>query len=82
MRLVSRVEPSLLDKAGLEGWLEYETRINFVLSKFDDPVICAYDLSNFSANVVMDMLRVHPRGDCRRGASGKPVLCSARAVPP
>jgi hypothetical protein len=60
MRLVSRVEPSLLDKAGMEGWLEYETRINFVLSKYDDPVICAYDLSNFSANVVMDMLRVHP----------------------
>jgi CheY-like chemotaxis protein len=60
MRLVSRVEPSLLDKAGIEGWLEYETRINFVLSKYDDPVICAYDLSNFSANVVMDILRVHP----------------------
>jgi CheY-like chemotaxis protein len=60
MRLVSRVEPSLLDKAGIEGWLEYETRINYVLSKYDDPVICAYDLSNFSANVVMDLLRVHP----------------------
>jgi len=60
MRLVSRVEPSLLDKAGIEGWLEYETRINYVLSKYDDPVICAYDLSNFSANVVMDILRVHP----------------------
>jgi hypothetical protein len=60
MRLVSRIEPSLLDKAGIEGWLEYETRINYVLSKYDDPVICAYDLSNFSANVVMDILRVHP----------------------
>src|SRR5215472_6632037 len=33
MRLVSRVEPSLLDKAGIEGWLEYETRINYALSK-------------------------------------------------
>jgi|SRR6516165_4475495 len=60
MRLVSRIEPSLLDKAGIEGWLEYETSINYVLSKYDDPVICAYDLSNFSANVVIDMLRVHP----------------------
>src|SRR5262249_17177964 len=60
MRLVSRIEPSLLDKAGIEGWLEYEARINYVLSKCDDPVICAYDLSNFSASVVMDILRVHP----------------------
>jgi hypothetical protein len=31
-----------------------------VLPKYDDPVICAYDLSKFSASVVMDILRTHP----------------------
>ena len=59
-RFVSRVELSLLDKAGVDSWLEYETRVNYVVPKYDDPVICTYDLSKFSAGMVMDMLRVHP----------------------
>ena len=34
--------------------------MNYVLPKYDDPVICAYDLSKFGASVVMDVLRTHP----------------------
>src|SRR6202140_4996010 len=60
IRFVSRVEPSLVDKAGEDQWLEYETRVNYTVSKYNDPVICTYDLTNFSASLVMDMLRVHP----------------------
>src|ERR1700730_6279407 len=60
VRFVSRVEPSLVDKAGEDNWLEYETRVNYAVSKYNDPVICTYDLKNFSASLVMDMLRVHP----------------------
>jgi hypothetical protein len=37
-----------------------ETRVNYVVPKYDDPVICVYDLSKFSAAMVMDMLRTHP----------------------
>ncbi len=59
-RFVSRVEAGLIDKAGVESWLEYETRVNYVVPKYDDPVICVYDLSKFSAAMVMDMLRTHP----------------------
>ncbi len=59
-RFVSRVEAALVDKAGLDGWLEYETRVNYVVPKYDDPVICTYDLSKFSAAMVMDMMRTHP----------------------
>ena len=59
-RLVSRVEAALVDKAGLDSWLEYETRVNYVVPKYDDPVICTYDLSKFSAGMVMDMMRTHP----------------------
>ena len=40
--------------------MEYETRLNYVLPKYDDPVICAYDLSKFGANVAMDIMRTHP----------------------
>jgi hypothetical protein len=60
VRFVSRVEPSLVDKAGEDSWLEYEARVNYAVSKYNDPVICTYDLTNFSASLVMDMLRVHP----------------------
>jgi len=60
IRFVSKVEPSLVEKAGEANWLEYETRVNHTTGKYDDPVICTYDLRNFSASLMMDMLRVHP----------------------
>jgi hypothetical protein len=59
-RLVAHMEWALLDKPGVDDLLEYETRINYVLPKYDDPVICTYDLSKFSAGVVMDIMRTHP----------------------
>jgi hypothetical protein len=59
-RFVSRVELSLLDKAGVESWLEYETRVNYVVAKHNDPVICTYDLAYLSASMMLDLLRVHP----------------------
>jgi MEDS: MEthanogen/methylotroph, DcmR Sensory domain len=59
-RFVSRVEAALVNKAGIDSWLEYETRVNYVVPKYDDPVICTYDLSKFSASLIMDMMRTHP----------------------
>jgi hypothetical protein len=41
--------------------VEYETRLNHVLPKYDDVVVCTYDITRFSASVVMDILRTHPR---------------------
>jgi hypothetical protein len=32
----------------------------YVVAKYDDAVICAYDLPKFGASVVMDALRTHP----------------------
>ena len=59
-RLVAHMEWALLDKPGVNDLVEYETRINYVLPKYDDPVICTYDLSKFDANTVMDIMRTHP----------------------
>ena len=59
-RLVAHMEWALLDKPGVGDLLEYETRLNYMLPKYDDPVICTYDLSKFSASVVMDIMRTHP----------------------
>jgi hypothetical protein len=40
--------------------VEYETRLNHILPKYDDVVVCTYDLKKFSAATVMDILRTHP----------------------
>ncbi len=54
------MEWALLDKPGVDNLVEYETRLNYVLPKYDDPVVCTYDLSKFGASVTMDILRTHP----------------------
>src|SRR5260221_10273495 len=45
-------------QAKLPGW--NTSRVNHTVGKYNDPVICTYDLTNFSASLMMDMLRVHP----------------------
>jgi hypothetical protein len=59
-RFLAHMEWALLDKSAIENLVEFETRVNYVSPKYDDPLICAYDLSKFSANVVMDIMRTHP----------------------
>ena len=59
-RFVAQMEWALVDLPGVEDLIEFETRVNYVVPKYDDAVICAYDLSKFSASVVMDALRTHP----------------------
>src|SRR3984893_13066966 len=59
-RLLAHMEWALLDKPGVDNLVEYETRLNYVLPKYEDPVICTYDLSKFPASLVMDIMRTHP----------------------
>jgi hypothetical protein len=49
-----------LDQPAVNNLVEYEARLNHVLSKYSAPVICNYDLSKFSASVAMDIMRTHP----------------------
>ena len=59
-RLVANMEWALEDLPGVHEIVEYETRLNHILPKYHDPVICTYDLSRFGADVVMDIMRTHP----------------------
>jgi hypothetical protein len=59
-RLVAHMEWSLEDAPGVKDIMEYESRLNYVLPQYDDPVICVYDLAKFDAATIMDILRVHP----------------------
>ena len=59
-RLVAHMEWACSDAPGVADLVEYETRLNYVLPKYDDPVICTYDLSKYGASVAMDIMRTHP----------------------
>jgi hypothetical protein len=59
-RFLAHMEWALVDLPGIGDLIEFETRVNYVVPKYDDIVICAYDLSKFGASVVMDALRTHP----------------------
>jgi hypothetical protein len=59
-RLLAHMEWACGDKPGVGDLVEYETRLNYVLPKYDDPVICTYDLSKFGSSVAMDIMRTHP----------------------
>jgi len=59
-RLIGQMEWALLDKPGVDDLIEYETRLNYVLPKYHACVVCTYDLTKFSASVMMDVLRTHP----------------------
>jgi len=60
-RLWANMEWSLEDFPGVDDIVEYECRLNDVTSRFEDVVVCTYDLNRFSASVVMDILRTHPQ---------------------
>jgi hypothetical protein len=60
-RLWANMEWSLEDFPGVDDIVEYESRLNEVTSRFDDVVVCTYDLNRFSATMVMDILRIHPQ---------------------
>jgi hypothetical protein len=48
------------DKPAVNNLLEYEARLNGVLARYNDPVICNYDMSKFGASVAIDIMRTHP----------------------
>ncbi len=60
-RLWANMEWALEELPGVHDIVEYETRLNYILPKYDDVVVCTYDLTKFSASVVMDILRTHPQ---------------------
>ena len=59
-RVLGHMEWALVDLPGVEDLIEFETRVNYVVPKYDNIVICAYGLSKFSARVVIDAMRTHP----------------------
>lgn len=59
-RLLGNMEWALETAPGVTDIVEYETKLNYILPNYPDPVVCAYDLNKHSGSVVMDVLRTHP----------------------
>ncbi len=58
IRFVTHMEWAIEHHANVDTLLEYEASANLVPS--EDPVICAYELANFSGDVVVEIMRTHP----------------------
>lgn len=59
-RNIANMEWALEDRPGVDDIVEYEARLNQALPEQHDPVVCTYDLSQFDASVVIDIMRTHP----------------------
>jgi MEDS: MEthanogen/methylotroph, DcmR Sensory domain len=59
-RVWANMEWALGEFQGVEDLVEYETRVNHFLPRYDDLVVCTYDLTKFGASIMMDILRTHP----------------------
>jgi hypothetical protein len=59
-RLVAHAEFVLAEEMNARAFVEYEARLNDVLPRYPDIVICTYDLGQVGAVSAMDALRTHP----------------------
>jgi len=62
-RLIAHAETVLWhpeDWSSINEWIEYEMRLNDVLPRYDDPVICTYDANLLNGSILVDILRTHP----------------------
>ena len=59
-RLVAHAEHMTQDFDGANSFVEYESKLNYILPDYPDPVVCTYDLNRVSSGVAMDVMRTHP----------------------
>jgi len=62
VRLMGHMEWLYEERPGvtLNRFIEYESRINHLLNRLQQPAICIYDLNRFSGSAVINVLRTHP----------------------
>jgi hypothetical protein len=59
-RYIAHAEWALQDGASLDDLLEFEAGVNHIWAGSADTVVCAYDLTRYSADTVIDVFRTHP----------------------
>ncbi len=46
--------------AGTEELMEYESRVNFLVPTYECTLLCVYDISEISGQMMMEILQTHP----------------------
>jgi DNA-binding NarL/FixJ family response regulator len=59
-RVVAHMEWAVEPHHGVTDLAAYESRLNHVLPSYPDVVVCAYDVTRFRGDVILDVLRAHP----------------------
>jgi len=59
-RVWANMEWALKDAPGVEQLAIYESRLNYILPLYGEAVVCAYDVTRFSASVLEDVACAHP----------------------
>jgi MEDS: MEthanogen/methylotroph, DcmR Sensory domain len=59
-RIVCRMDWVPDGQSHIDDLIEFEARVNNVWCRHDDAVICAFHLSKFGGDAVIDIMRTHP----------------------
>jgi hypothetical protein len=73
-RLWTNMEWALLDRRGVHDILEYESRVNDILPKYDMATICSYDLVEIQRSTNGGRAAHPSAGHRRRNPAGESVL--------
>lgn len=60
-RSVGEMTWALRQAPGVEELVGYESELNRFLPRYPQVILCLYDLKRFSGEIVIDMLKTHPR---------------------
>lgn len=60
-RSVGEMTWALRQAPGVEELVGYESELNRFLPRYPQIILCLYDLKRFSGEIVIDMLKTHPR---------------------
>lgn len=59
LRYIGNMEWALENCPGVKDVIEYESKLHPLLLQYPDPVICCYDVSQYPAESIIEILRVH-----------------------
>lgn len=60
-RAVGEMTWALRRMPGVEDLVRYESELNRFLPRYPQMILCLYDLEEFNAEILVDMLKTHPR---------------------
>jgi hypothetical protein len=60
-RVVGEMTWTLRDVPGVEEFLEYESELNRRPDQYPQVLLCLYDLERFSGEMMMDIVKTHPK---------------------